>query len=1108
MNDDPAPPDIAAWLDALGLRQYAASFADNDIDGDLLHRLTSDDLKDLGVASLGHRKRILAAIEAWHAGASRATSAAAPAADARSERRQVTILFADLCGFTALSQAMDPEDLHALVGRYAALVDGIVLAYGGSIDKHIGDAVMALFGAPIAHGDDTLRAARAAIEIHDAVAKLGREFGRAMSAHIGIASGEVVAGGLAGAGRRDYTVHGDSVNLAARLVAVAGPAQTVVSDAVYRALAGQATFDSPRDVGLKGFNRLVTVWSLRSLAVGAASSRTPFVGRRLELEQFAAMLASCRASAAGQVLCVRGDPGMGKSRLAGEMLRLARDRGFDTHRTLILDFGTGKGQDAIRALVRGLLGLAVDAPEADRRAARDRAADSSLVAPGDALYLDDLLDIVSETDARALYDAMDNSRRNLCKRRTLATLVENCARHRPLVAAIEDVHWADGPTLDLLAGVAVAAGRAPALLMLTSRIQGDPLGNAWRSAIAGTPLTTIDVGPLRPDEATSLAGSFANASDRVALACIDRAGGNPLFLEQLLRHAESGATETVPASIKSLVLARMDALQGPDKLALQAASVLGQRFDLPTLRHLLVDPRYDCAALVAHALVLPDGATFLFAHALVQEGVYSSLLKARRRELHLRAAEWFLDGDPVLHAQHLDRADDDAAARAYAIAAESQREGFHGEQALALAERGLAIAVGPVDRYELTCLRGALLDGLGSTVDSIAAYRAALQLAFDDATHCRAAIGLASGLRISDELGEALEVLDTAQAAAIRIGSAADLARIHHLRGNIYFPQGRIESCREEHEAGLRHARETGSPEAEARSLGGLGDAVYAQGRMRSAFEYFSSCVGLARAHGLVRVEVANRPMVGFSRYFLNQLRDALNDGLEAVEMAARVGQPRAEMLGHGMCAIACFELGDRESALEHIAQGGGIARRIGAKRFESQYAELQGRMLHAIGRRDEGRQRLTEALALSRAAGSQFTGPAVNAALALVTEDPVEQGRLLDQGESLLRLGAAAHNHLWFYRDAIEAMIARARWQEALRYADLLEHFTRDEPLPWSAVFVARARALEQWATGHRDAGAKAALEAVRKTLEASGLRAYLPAVVDALTIPQPRPR
>jgi tetratricopeptide (TPR) repeat protein len=401
--------------------------------------------------------------------------------------------------------------------------------------------------------------------------------------------------------------------------------------------------------------------------------------------------------------------------------------------------------------------------------------------------------------------------------------------------------------------------------------------------------------------------------------------------------------------------------------------------------------------------VLPEGAGFLFAHALVQEGVYSSLLKARRRELHRRAADWFRESDPLLYAEHLDRADDPAAARAYGNAAKVQRRLFHSDRALALAERGLAIATDPADRFELTCLRGTYLNDLGAIAESIAQFRIALQLETDDAGRCRAAVRLASGLRVLDELSEALAILDDAQQVATRIGSTAELARIHHLRGNIYFPMGRIDSCREEHEVALRYARESGSPEAEARSLGGLGDADYARGSMRSAFENFSRCVALAREHGFGRIEVANRSMIGFSRLFLNQFREALADGLEAAEAAARVGQPRAEMLGKGMCMFACFELGDWEGARTHSKDAHRLAQRLGAKRFEAQFLELEGRTLTALGRRDESLQRLTEAVALCRAAGNQFTHPAAIGALALATDDAVEQRRLLDEGEALL---------------------------------------------------------------------------------------------------------
>jgi tetratricopeptide (TPR) repeat protein len=240
--------------------------------------------------------------------------------------------------------------------------------------------------------------------------------------------------------------------------------------------------------------------------------------------------------------------------------------------------------------------------------------------------------------------------------------------------------------------------------------------------------------------------------------------------------------------------------------------------------------------------------------------------------------------------------------------------------------------------------------------------------------------------------------------------------------------------------------------------------------------------------------------MVGFSRLFLNELRTALNDGIAATEAAARVGQPRAEMLGLGLQVFVLFEMGEWDRAAACLAPSLRLARRLGARRFEAQHLELEGRILGRLGRRDEGLRRLTEAVALSRAVGMQFTAPAAIAALALATEDPSEQQGLLDDGEALLRTGAVAHNHLWFRRDAIEAMLARGAWQQALRHAAALEDYTRPEPLPWSAVFIARARALAAWTTGARDAPARAALETVRDALAQAELRPYLPAVVAAL--------
>ena len=249
-----AAMDIGAWLKELGLGQYASAFADNDIDFAVVVQLTDADLKELGISSLGHRKRLLAAIAEKGLAAPAGTVHTSTVSEG--ERRQVTILFADLCGFTALSQSLDPEEVRELVSRYTALVDGIVVGYGGTVDKHIGDAVMALFGAPRAHDDDPMRAARAAVDIHEALTQLSETVSRPLQAHVGIANGEVVAGTVDRADVHDYTVLGDSVNLAARLVAAAGPGQTLI-DGVYRALSGRGACDALGEIDLKGLARSV-----------------------------------------------------------------------------------------------------------------------------------------------------------------------------------------------------------------------------------------------------------------------------------------------------------------------------------------------------------------------------------------------------------------------------------------------------------------------------------------------------------------------------------------------------------------------------------------------------------------------------------------------------------------------------------------------------------------------------------------------------------------------------------------------------------------------------------------------------------------------------------
>jgi class 3 adenylate cyclase/tetratricopeptide (TPR) repeat protein len=1092
--------DVKAWLEALGLGQYARVFAENDIDFMVLPQLNDADLKELGVTSLGHRKRLLSAI-AEH-GAT-ALQAGAPSGHALAgERRQVTILFADLSGFTALSQLLDPEELRELVSRYNALVDGLVIDYGGTVEKHIGDSVMALFGAPVAHEDDPLRAVRAALHIHEALGSMGERVGRPLQAHVGIASGEVVAGTLGHAEDQDYAVFGSSVNLAARLVAAAGPGQTLISDGVYRALSGRTVCDALGEMQFKGIDGPVRVWRVHGTAADAnAASRRPFVGREAELEQFKGTMGACLSRGRGQVVYERGEAGIGKTRLVEEMRHIAEAQGFTIHRALVLDFGVGKGRDPVRAITRSLLDLPSAADAEELRAAAERIVTAGVVAAERRAFLYDLLDLPQSDEWRALYDAMENSARNRGKRALVATLTEDACRRGPTMIIIEDLHWADPQLLDHLAAIASAIATGPGLLLMTSRVEGDPLDPAWRASCRGTPFVTIDLRPLNQDEAMRLAGGFIDATRQTALACIERAGGNPLFLEHLLHNAEEGSEDAVPASIQSLVLARMDRLAPVDRLALQAASIIGQRFDLALLRRLMNVSDYVCEGLVAQALVLPEGDEYLFGHALIQEGAYSSLLRARRRELHRIAAEWFAPHDQVLQAQHLDRAEDERAPGAYLDAATRQRASFHAEAALRLAERGMEIVREENDRHALSCLKGELLRDLGDVAASIATYRDAVAAAPDDLSLCRAQLGLAEGLRVSEGLTEALELLDVAQQKAKGHDLLPELARIHHLRGNILFPLGRIDGCRDEHERGLDYARRSGSPEAEARALGGLADAAYAQGRMRTAFQHFSRCVELSREHGFGRIEVANRSMVGFSRVYLNEPHQAREDGAAAAGAAALVGHPRAELLGETMGVFACYELGTHDEMRLHLQREMKLIRQLGARRFEAQNLEMQGRLLLDGGCRAEAIALLHEALAICRDAGMQFCGPKVIGALARAVEDKAERVRLLAEGEELLRQGAVGHNHLWFYRDAIEALLAGGDAAGALRYVGAIEEYTRREPLPWSELFVARGRALAGVLQGRADVAVRPELMRVRAALVDAGLKAFLPGVESALT-------
>jgi len=1020
-----------------------------------------------------------------------AQASSAAATEAAGERRQVAILFADLCGFTALSAQLDAEDLRRLVEGFYACADAIVVQYGGSVDKHIGDAVMALFGAPIAHGDDALRALRAALDIQASVAELRDPWGNPLASHVGIAAGEVVAGGIG----HGYSVLGDAVNLAARLVELALPGETVISEPLARLLEGKIRATALPPAALKGMAAPVTGWRVAGLIAGPAPT-TPFVGRASDLLMLKGLLQACGEGGRGRVVVLRGEAGIGKSRLLEEILREAQGRGFTAHKTLVLDFGTGKGQDAMRLLTRSFLGIVPGSDKRQRNEAADRAVEEGWLSGADRSSLDDLLDLPTRGEGRALYQAMDETTRQARRRALLAGLVKRQSRERPLFIAVEDVHWADATLLDDLAALAGVTAETPVVLALTTRPEGDPTDRRWRAKLGSAAIGTIDLSPLTPAEAAQLATDLLGAGDERIAACIGRAGGNPFFLEQLLRHSGEVAAAAVPASVQSLVLGRVDCLPPAEKRALQAASVLGQRVPVSALRHLLSDQGYAATHLIDERFLTQDDGGLAFVHALMRDGVYGSLLKARRRELHRAAAGWYAERDLPLHAQHLDMAEDPGAAAAYLAAAESAAAAYRTEQALSLARRGLALVGADAARASLACLSGELQQGLGRTEEAIASFRMAAEAAAAGRARLRAQLGLAHGLSVMDRIDEAMALLDGAQREAEEQDLLVEQSRVHTLRGNAYFPRGEIERCLTEHSEALRLAEASGAIEEQARALGGLADANYMRGLFRTSGKMFERCVNIGAAEGFRRIEAANLPMLGIIRMLELQLDVAVRHSKRAVDLAEQIGHRRAAMIAyHGLAFLNC-ELGQPGPALNAGMASLVIARSLGARRFMAESLMLKAQIEFAAGD-PQAQQTIHEANEIARETPTYMLPYGLGLA-AMIAGAAEERATALAEGERVLAAGAVSHNLIFFNRYAIEACLTAKDWMGTERYAAALERSMNEEPLPMTDFLVARARAIAAANRGQKD---EAELRRLLAEANRVGWRLVVPSLEAALT-------
>jgi tetratricopeptide (TPR) repeat protein len=533
---------------------------------------------------------------------------------------------------------------------------------------------------------------------------------------------------------------------------------------------------------------------------------------------------------------------------------------------------------------------------------------------------------------------------------------------------------------------------------------------------------------------------------------------------------------------------------------LQAAAVLGHRATITALRRMVSDDEYDPTPLTETALVRFSGTEVEFAHALFRDAIYESTLKSQRRELHRTAAEWYMQGDQALRADHLAAADDERATAAYIEASLAEQAALRFERALSLVNKASALAREPILLHKSSALLGELLLQLGRTHDALTAYREALDFAIDQNGHGCAWIGIASALRIMDRHEEALEALEHAESA---LGEAADLetrARIHTLRGNLCFPLGRLDACMQAHERAHHFAMQAQSHVEIARALSGLGDAYYQRGRMVTARQHFAQCIKEARDHDLVGVLLSNLPMLAITHTYCGDPAASRESCREGLELARRVGDLRGELLVHLTMSTGLIMQTQLDDGRQHARQAMQLAKQLGARRFE---AECLGIVAQTMMAEDPAQalQLVRDALVLGRETGMSYCGPMLLSMVARLTPNGPERASALAEGDELLAAGCVSHSYFEFYGNAIEVGLQERDWRSVLHYAGRLEAYTSAEPLPWTDMLIKRARLLADVGANGMSKDSRAKLEALRTECQRMGGNTALVAVDKALS-------
>jgi predicted ATPase/class 3 adenylate cyclase len=904
------------------------------------------------------------------------------------ERKLVSLVFADVVGSTAWTAGQDPEFVRRTMTRYFARMKNIAEVHGGTVEKFIGDAVMAVFGVPLAHEDDAERAVRTALAMRDALADLNRELGVAIALRIGVNSGEVATGGADE--DRQFLVTGDAVNVGARLQTGAEPGEIVVGALTERLTRGFIEYEPRAPIIARGKPEPVTVYrAVRARSAipqtegGAPAPLGEMVGRTHELQQLLDSVDRATRERAGYLVTILGNAGVGKSRLVAEFsrllvaqphLRLLRGRCLAygagiTYWPLMdvirEDAGIGASDD--RGAVLAKLGARLTALFSGDRLAAVRARISLLLGLEPAAIA--LPDIPAERIATELGWG-------------IRQYLEAIAARETLVIVIDDLQWADSAVLEVLEQVGVRSSTTPVVLVCIARPELRERHPTWAAGRSNA--STLELEPLDPLQIRALLAALLGMTDvpqPVASLIAERSAGNPLFCQEFVRmliegnHLElvdgrwqvtrSLSDLPLPESIQAIVAARLDGLPPAEKIRLQRASVIGERFSLD---HLVALDGNAPEALVEKGFLVvdredPSGRSVRFSHLLIRDVAYGSLSKADRATLHDRVGA-------LLEAEVVERRDEFSeliayhAARSYVLSNELRLEpptlgprtvralrcsALAGDRALALyataqaaTHYALAIEAALRERSDTELLerlyigRGRALEIGGAYDDAVLAYEALERLAVERGDDRLRAVALARQATIYRtatprfDAERAGEVVDAALEIARARNDRTLIAELQRDRIHIHLYRGHVERAIAAGQESLAAAAAVGSREEVMYSSNDIVCAYREAGMFEAARQAAIRATEIAE-------EIGNRPISANSRSTRATLEfmDGSYDTAkrlwdEANGIAESIGNFWGRSMSIGGSGWQRFERGDLGGAIEAWEESLRLANAVG----------------------------------------------------------------------------------------------------------------------------------------------------------------------------------